>query len=224
MIRHILNSWVIPLLGVIVYRLLALTWRRQIIETVELKNALSSGRPVVLAHWHGDELGLLSLARRYRICAMVSTSKDGEIMNRVVQLMGGTTSRGSSTRGGTTALRGLLRNVRNGFRPSVAVDGPKGPLHQIKPGIFEVSKLLGAEIHPIAIEASSAWVFKKSWNKTFLPKPFAKVSFVWGAPLPALSKDDDPRDLRFKTGLEIQLHNAKRQASGLLIAAAPSPC
>ena len=191
----------------------------QVTETEALKLALAQNKSIVFAHWHGDELVLLAIARRYRICAMVSTSSDGDIMNRVVRLMGGATSRGSSTRGGVSALKGLLKNVRRGYRPSVAVDGPKGPIYQVKPGIFEISKLLNAEIHPIGVSASSKWVFHKSWNKTFLPKPFAKLTLAWGQHLPALTADEDPRALKCKTSLEQTLNDAKRKAESLLIAA-----
>ncbi len=221
---HMFRSWVLPFIGFLFYRLLSLTWRQVLIESEEMQHALKDKRLIILSHWHGDELALISIVGHYKICTMVSTSKDGEIMNRVLTWLGGATSRGSSTRGGVAALRGLLRNVRLGFRPSVAVDGPKGPIYKVKPGVFEISKVLQAEVYPVGVAVSSCWVFSKSWNKAYLPKPFARVVFSWGAPVPLLTKDQDPRDPNLALQLEEQLNKSKLSAQNHLCSiAGPRP-
>ena len=120
-----------PWAGFLLYKSLYYTWRIRIDESPDLQRALKNKTPVIYAHWHGDELGILYLLKPYHVCAMISTSADGEIMDRVVRLLGATTSRGSSTRGGVSALRGILRLAQEGRSPSVAVDGPKGPRHKV---------------------------------------------------------------------------------------------
>ena len=216
MLSHFLKSWLIPVLGFCLYKLLSWTWRCTLIEHPDFQKAIQERRPMVLAHWHGDELALISLVKRYRICTMVSTSKDGEIMNRVLHFLGGTTSRGSSTRGAVAALRGLLRLVKDGYRPSVAVDGPKGPIYKVKPGVFEISKIIDGGVYPVGVATSSAWVFHRSWNKTYLPKPFAKVVFCWGSGVSALSRDEDPRSEERLLELENHLNQMKQQAQDRL--------
>ena len=114
----------------LIYKLLSLTWRVSVYEPEELVLALRENKPVVFAHWHGDELVLLSLIGHYRIATITSQSIDGDLMTKVVHLVGGKTTRGSSTRGGISALKGLIRLVNQGRNCSFAVDGPKGPLHQ----------------------------------------------------------------------------------------------
>ena len=146
---------------------------------------------------------------------MVSTSKDGELMMRLVELLGGKTSRGSSTRGGFTALRGILKLVKQGFRPSVAVDGPKGPLYKVKPGVFELSKLLDVPIYPMGIYASNSWHFPRSWNQTYLPKFFAQVIVVFADPMPAPTMDTDPREVALASELETRLMRARNEAREL---------
>lgn len=210
-----MKASLLAFLGVLIYRALAWTWRIRVVENSALLRCLEENR-CVFAHWHGDELALLSLVSRYRICAMVSTSKDGSIMTSVVEHLGGATSRGSSTRGGAQALRGLLRIVKMGFRPSVAVDGPKGPIHQVKPGVCELSRILSAPIFPIGVAVDRAWHFPRSWNKTFLPKPFATVVFVWGPDLGPVNKEQDPRDLEMLQLLRDQILSAGREAQNLL--------
>jgi lysophospholipid acyltransferase (LPLAT)-like uncharacterized protein len=173
---------------------------------------------MVYAHWHGDELAILYLLKPYRAAAMISTSKDGELMDTVVRLLGARTSRGSSTRGGVSALKGIIRLSREGWRPSVAVDGPKGPYHKVKPGVFEISKIIRGPIFALAAACDRKFIFQKSWNKTFLPLPFARVVVVGGESLPAPDRDTDSRDPNLAKRLEEALTNAEQQAANLIAA------
>lgn len=171
---------------------------------------------MVYAHWHGDEMGIVHLLPRYRSCAIVSTSKDGEIMAGFIRMIGAKTSRGSSTRGGVAALRGIIRLAQQGYRPSVAVDGPKGPYHKVKPGVFEVSKLIGGRIYPLTVAVSRSYIFERSWNKTFLPLPFSRIQVVWGEPLPALGRESDAHSEKLAMELEKALTNAGQKARNLI--------
>lgn len=214
--RHIL-----PTLLWLLYRVWSSSWRVQVVESEELKEALRSQELVTFAIWHGDELALLRFAHKYRVATMVSTSADGELMDRILHRFGFVTSRGSSTRGGTRALVGLLKLARTGRNPVVAVDGPKGPLHKAKPGVFEISKKTGSRIFPGGIATSKRFVFKKSWNKTYLPLPFAKVTLFWGKPLEVPNKDTDSRDQRLAQSLESALATAGYEASKLIASTPP---
>lgn len=211
-----MRSFLISALVYVIYQSLRWTWRQEIHEPEELQKFLVNGRPFILAHWHGDELVLMQLAGRYRIGTIVSTSKDGDLMNRIFNWFGGRTVRGSSTRGGVGALKGLLRLIRGGANCSFAVDGPKGPLHKVKPGIFEVSKLLELPIFWAGVSADRSFEFPRSWNKTYLPKPFARVSIRWHGPLVPPSPDQDPRDPALALDLETKLHAAKQQAVAVI--------
>ncbi|MCM2280528.1 MAG: lysophospholipid acyltransferase family protein [Bdellovibrionaceae bacterium] len=211
-----LHARVLPLLIWLVYRALQFTWRIHVVEAPEFRNLRASSTPVVFAHWHGDELAILHLLKPYRACAMVSHSKDGAIMAGAIALLGAKTSRGSSTRGGVGALKGILRLTKEGWNPSVAIDGPKGPYHRAKPGVFEISKLIGAPIVPLSVAVSRAYIFEKAWNKTFLPLPFARIQVIFAKPLPALRREADSRDETWATQLESALANAEQQARNLI--------
>jgi len=178
-------------------------------EPPDLKERLRKKLPTLFAHWHGDEIVLLSLIGPYRTATMTSTSKDGEMMTTLVHLVGGKTSRGSSTRGAVGALKGLLRLIVDGGRNcSLAVDGPKGPLHKVKPGVFEISRLAKIPIYTSGIACDRAWRFEKSWNKTYFPKPFARVAICWAHAMPPITRDQDPRSEDLAKSLENALHNA----------------
>lgn len=184
-----------------------------------MQKDLANQVPIILAHWHGDELALLHLIGHYKICTISSQSKDGEIMNTVIRLLGGKTVRGSSSRGAVQALKGLLRLLQNRKgNTSFALDGPKGPIYEIKPGVFEVSRFLnsqnlGGRIYPAGITASSCWRAQRAWNKAILPKPFSKVVLHWGAPLAPISRDRDPRDAVLRQDLSLAMKAAKLAAA-----------
>lgn len=212
------RRFVLPFLIFVVYSALRATWRVRVTQPDALKDALAARRSVTFAHWHGDELALLSIIGRYRAAVMTSTSKDGQLMTSVLRWMRVPASRGSSTRGGASALKGLIRLTRDGFNPSVAVDGPKGPYHRVKPGVFEISRVTAGEIFVAGCASDRAFVFNKSWNKTYLPLPFARVEVVFAGPFPAVGRDEDPRDLARATRLEQALANAGQQAANLIAA------
>jgi lysophospholipid acyltransferase (LPLAT)-like uncharacterized protein len=207
-----MNRVVIPYIVFAVYKLLFWSWRVRIIEAPEVTDMMRRQETFVIAHWHGDELGILHLLKPYNVSCIISTSKDGEIMNKAVQLLGAETVRGSSTRGGTQALKGIIRLKKRGRRPSVAVDGPKGPIYQVKPGVFQISRLTGLPIVPISFHATRFHRFAKAWNQSRLPLPFAKVTIVWGDPLPSVRKEQDPKDKTLSSQLKEAIDLAKERA------------
>jgi lysophospholipid acyltransferase (LPLAT)-like uncharacterized protein len=198
----------------LILRSLIATWRIKVTEPESFKKAMRNREPLILAHWHGDELALIYLFTRYKVATITSTSKDGEIMDAAVKMLGGKTSRGSSTRGAVGALKGLLRIVKeHRFNASFAVDGPKGPIYQVKPGVFEISRLMKAPIYYAGVATNRAWRFEKAWNKSYLPKPFATVEIQWFGPIDPISKDLDPRSENLSQNLADALHKARSEAA-----------
>ncbi len=209
MFRNFFLPWIVYLF----YRLWTATWRVERVESDGLKKAIAAGEKLIFAHWHGDELKIVPMVTPYRIATMTSTSKDGQLIDFSIRKLGGATSRGSSTRGGIGALKGLIRLVGQGYRASMAVDGPKGPLHKVKPGVFELSRLAKARIVPVGAATDRAILFKKSWNKAELPKPFAKVVILFGEPFAVISKDESPKDPALTARLENEIARACQFAS-----------
>jgi len=191
---------------------MSLTWRLKIDEPPELKRLMKEKRPFILAHWHGDEIVLFGLVPRYRLATIASQSKDGSMMNVMLRLQGTKTSRGSSTRGAVGALKGLLRYAKQGYNCSYAVDGPKGPIYKVKPGVFETSRIMGAPIFVAGVSCDRKILFEKSWNKTYLPKPFSKIQVTWKEAMPAIDKSLNPRDPGLANSLENALFGAAQEA------------
>jgi lysophospholipid acyltransferase (LPLAT)-like uncharacterized protein len=207
------RRYALPWIVLMTYRLWSWTWRIKCIESPGMIAARRRGDTLIYAHWHGDELCIVPLVGPYKIATMTSTSKDGQLIDFVIRHLGGATSRGSSTRGGIGALKGLVRLLRGGYSASMAVDGPKGPIHQVKPGVFELSRLAQKRIVPFGAAASNAFVFHKSWNKARLPKPFARVTVWFAEPWPVLGRDDSAKDPALLQRLGADIASACQQAA-----------
>lgn len=167
-----------------IFRLLRATWRlEEDPYPPGIQERLDSGRPVVFAHWHEDEWSLLGFYLGRGMNVLVSLSKDGSLMARFLKKFGFNIARGSSSRGAVGGLLNLIRAVEESSEKAVclAIDGPRGPRRRSKNGIFKLAQSLKAPVVGGTVYASSAWVFKKSWSRAFIPKPFAKVRLAYSA-------------------------------------------
>jgi lysophospholipid acyltransferase (LPLAT)-like uncharacterized protein len=165
--------------GAAIIRLLAVTWRVREVNGDVYRNALANGQRVIYAFWHGELLALLWHHRREPIAVVISEHRDGEIIARICERFGYATVRGSSSRGASRALIGLVRAVASGLNGAVTPDGPRGPAHVFAPGAAIAAQRTGAPILPIRVRASRAWRMR-SWDRFLIPKPFARVDIFYG--------------------------------------------
>jgi len=107
----------------------------------------------ILAFWHAHLLLMLHSRYRRPISVMISRSKDGEYIARVFDWYGVESARGSSHRGGSAALRELIRAARAGRNIVFTPDGPKGPARIAKDGVVYAAQATGLPIVPIAFAA-----------------------------------------------------------------------
>lgn len=142
-------SKALPLLGSLFLRGLYATLR---VRHIDVEN-LTNERQYILAFWHDHLLLMLHAKYRKPITALVSQSRDGEIMAQVFHHYRVESTRGSSTRGGTQAMRELIRAARAGKNLAFTPDGPKGPARVAKDGVIVTAQATGLPIMPIAFAA-----------------------------------------------------------------------
>jgi len=174
--------------------------------------------PVVcFAHWHGDELALITHFGKWGTTILVSHSKDGEIMAKGAECLGYKITRGSSTRGAAGGLIALIRAVKKGNNAVLAVDGPTGPRGICKPGIVRLAQKTGVPLFPVGVATTRKFVFEKSWNKVYLPLPGFRQVIFFGDPLffPSNGGEDSMDDLCRHT--EAALNKAREKAQNILI-------
>jgi lysophospholipid acyltransferase (LPLAT)-like uncharacterized protein len=170
----------------LIYRLYSFTFRYQIHfegdDEYKTFAELKEKENYLIAFWHQDEMTLLNFFAYRKIGVLVSNSKDGTIMATLLSLLGYKIVRGSSSRNAVSGFIAALKLIRAGSRFTMAVDGPKGPIYKVKPGMIKLSEKTDRKIFPIRSWPENYWLFEKAWNKAKLPKPFSKVHITVGKP------------------------------------------
>ncbi len=168
-----------------VIRLLHFSYRYEWIDQKNKDQAVASNEKgvYVYAVWHQNFIGSTFVHIGQKFTMIVSGSKDGELVATACKKMGYSPVRGSSTRGGKEAMFEMVKKIKNGFPGAITVDGPKGPVHVVKPGIVEIARLAKCPILPLSSYPVKYWSFEKSWDKFRVPKPFTKIYLVVGEPI-----------------------------------------
>ncbi|MDZ4182575.1 MAG: lysophospholipid acyltransferase family protein [Candidatus Cloacimonadaceae bacterium] len=141
----------------------------------------------VYMFWHRNLL-IMTIQRMWcGVGVLISSSKDGELIAGPVSELGYIPIRGSSTRQGSQALKEMIRRSRE-ISLAITPDGPKGPVFTIHPGIYQIALLGKLPIIPIVAHADREWVFN-SWDRFRVPKPFAKLTIIYGDPIYLTDKE-----------------------------------
>lgn len=146
------------------------------------KPALADEGPAIIVFWHGDDLCLLPTQPWLHANILVSQSRDGSMLSRAFKALGHQACRGSSSKGGAEGLIALKKGLEAGVNAAFAADGPRGPREVAKPGPVYLAAKTGRPIYPLGVAAERAHVFKKSWNKTYLPLPGSRLAISYGPP------------------------------------------
>lgn len=139
--------------------------------------------PALFIFWHGKLLMMSMLRPAGRqMYAMTSRHTDGEMIVRTMQHFGVQTIRGSSSRGGAGAAAEAIAVLQQGANLSITPDGPRGPAGVVQPGAARIAALAGVPVIPVSYSASRG-THMRSWDRFFIPYPFAKIRFMVGAPV-----------------------------------------
>jgi lysophospholipid acyltransferase (LPLAT)-like uncharacterized protein len=149
-------------------------------ETLDAFDA--QGRIMMFALFHDELFPLMHVRENLRLVTVVSRSRDGEYLARLLQSLGLKTARGSSSRHGASALRQIARIMREDrYHGVITVDGPRGPRHRVKQGAIILAFRTPALVMPVRLFPNHAKKFD-SWDSFQLPLPFTRVDIVFGEP------------------------------------------
>lgn len=171
----------------------------------------------ILAVWHETAYFATWLLRDRGMQPMISQSRDGECITQVMEHFGFKAARGSSNKHGKTALLQMVRMLKGTNPGAITTDGPKGPLHYVKPGVITLAKLTGLPIIPWHYEAKR---FKavRSWDSHRFPMPFTQTFSRFGEPIyvPKKAKEDELEQCRQKVENSLtQLVTDMKKLAGL---------
>lgn len=187
--------WAEPLVAAVGFALvglLARTWRYRLVHRENAQALYDARRPFIFALWHNRILPLLYAHRHEGMVLLISRHRDGGYLATLAERWGYRFVRGSSQRGGDVGLLGVVRALKGGSVVAVTPDGPRGPVERVKPGVVAAAQHAGVPIIPATARVSRSWTLG-SWDRFAIPKPFATIEVVYGAPLDMGSGKDAMR-------------------------------
>jgi lysophospholipid acyltransferase (LPLAT)-like uncharacterized protein len=151
---------------------------------------------VIFATWHQATFIMFHMYRHKNTAIFVTSEVRGQILGKCAEWMGykalpiylerKITMARSTTR--------LLNHLKKGNDCVIAVDGPIGPLHEIKQGVFYLSRKAKAPIIPVGVSAPWKISLRWRWDKYFIPIPFSTVTIRLGKPI--TPQEIDKADLK----------------------------
>ncbi|MCX8065411.1 MAG: lysophospholipid acyltransferase family protein [Candidatus Hydrogenedentes bacterium] len=163
-------------------------------------------KKVIIAFWHEHMAFGAHIFQGTNYHTLTSFSYDGELASRVVRKFGLETVRGSSSKGGSDALRGLQIALEKTGCVGWTLDGPKGPRRIAKPGVAVLSARAQAPIIPMGAVVDKTWRLN-SWDRFPIPKPGAKITVAFGKPIKPPSSEDPVEVEAVRKEVEDSLNN-----------------
>lgn len=153
--------------------------------TLNSREAETHPESFILSIWH-DALIIPTFAAtpasRRRACCLVSRHQDGSYLADAMAILGYSTVRGSSHRGGAAALKQLLDETA-GKHIVITPDGPRGPRRELKPGVVYLAAQTGRRICACAYTCRRGWRLQGSWTDMLIPLPFTTIYLLTSAPI-----------------------------------------
>jgi lysophospholipid acyltransferase (LPLAT)-like uncharacterized protein len=165
---------------------------RWTIEGAEIPRQMRrDAKPFILAFWHGRLLMIpMAWQRLAPMHMLISGHRDGRIIADAVRYFDVDSIAGSSNAGGSTALRAMVRHIRDGDCVGITPDGPNGPAMRATSGIVAAARLARAPIIPVTYATRHRRILA-TWDRFHLPFPFSRGIYLWGEPIAVPAELDE---------------------------------
>ena len=133
---------------------------------------------VIFSFWHEYIVVILPRWGHTPLTVLCSQHRDGELVNQTAESLGLNIVRGSTSRGGASAIRAMKANSKFS---SIAMtpDGPRGPRREMAMGPVYLASLLGMPLVPVGIGISNPYRLS-TWDKFAIPRPLSRVRVIFG--------------------------------------------
>lgn len=139
-------------------------------------------QPSIWCFWHRCVIPAAYRFRKQKLAVMTSRSFDGEYIARIIQKLGFTPVRGSSSRGAVGAMFGMREQLEQSHGVVFTIDGPRGPRYVAKPGPVMLARKTGVPISCFYVAVERAWILN-SWDLMIIPKPFSRATVYASSPI-----------------------------------------
>ncbi|MBZ0177681.1 MAG: lysophospholipid acyltransferase family protein [Melioribacteraceae bacterium] len=151
-------------------------------ELLKLKRNYEVEINPVFTFWHSKMFAGWYINRSNKSAALVSKSKDGELLTRILKNWNYKITRGSSHKGGKEALGEMINLIEKGYSLCITPDGPTGPPQKMKAGCVIAAKKTSVPLVLIGIGYSQK-IRLNSWDRMEIPLPFSKVVVLFDEPI-----------------------------------------
>lgn len=170
-----------------------------------------NAEPCIYAMWHVHQCCIHGLQNRAKTNVLISRSKDGEVIARVVGKWGFKLIRGSKgKKGAVEASMQMIDALKSGENCAMMVDGPRGPAKVVKDGAIKIAKMAGVPIVPIYWYSTNFnWFKLPSWDGLRMPILDVRLINLYGKPIYITPDMDEKEGVRM---LQESLEDLERRA------------
>jgi lysophospholipid acyltransferase (LPLAT)-like uncharacterized protein len=152
------------------------------INDEQIKLLDDENKKYILAFWHGTMLLPWYLHGKPDCAALISKSKDGDLLAKILKHWNYQVVRGSSSSGGDVALGIMIDYAKNNYSITITPDGPRGPAHKFKAGAVVTAKKSKIPL----VLAGVAYEKKKvlnNWDNFEVPYFFRRAKVIYSEPI-----------------------------------------
>jgi lysophospholipid acyltransferase (LPLAT)-like uncharacterized protein len=167
----------VPLVKVLCNSLKINFINKKVVDDLSAKN-----QNYILAFWHGTMILPWYLHKNNNFAALISKSKDGDLLANLLTNLKYHVVRGSSSSGGSAALESLIKLAKSGFSVAITPDGPRGPIYKMKPGAVITAQRSSLALVLVGIGFKKKRILK-SWDKFEIPAFFTQSNVIYSEPI-----------------------------------------
>ena len=215
-VKFRLVTWLISLILYVYILLILHTTKWTINEKDGLTAVLKKHKQVIGISWHSrSPLLPFFWNRKYPLNALVSKHHDGRIVANLITLIGVKTIDGSTSSNATSSALNMVRILEKGESVAIIPDGPLGPRQRLSMSPIYLAQRTGVCILPVMYSVANAKIFKKSWDRMILPKPFSKGVALIGEPIFIPETSDKAKMEHYRKKVEDAMNELQYRADTL---------
>ena len=227
--KKILNqSWAqnaVSMLAALYLRFVRLTGRWDVRGWENIQSSIDANRPMIICFWHSRLIANAFVWKSDKPLHQLSTPhRDGKIAAGAYNRLGIKTIWGSTSKGGSSAIRGILKVLKTGGVVSITPDGPRGPRQRMQSSAIDIARISGAVLVPVSNSMTPAKVLG-TWDRMLVPLPFARGVFEMGPPIevPQGATAEQLEEIRIKMETELNQITARLDDETGITTPEPAP-
>ncbi len=162
-----------------VLRLARASWRQERMGMEIVDQALARQERLLVVFWHTKHISLFPLVEGFDAWILTNRSFRGQVIAALAGHFGYHSITLDHKHG--QELQELLDGLLQKHSClAIAVDGPLGPLHRVRPSLVRLASQLKLLVVPLSVAAQPKIVMRGRWDKMEIPLPFSRVLFGVG--------------------------------------------